>query len=139
MAKYNLKYASKEYFYADTMQWTIPCTSLDVLTEKGIILYESILDKVHVGKFKDTVSDVIIKPSRSGSWFANENHPYYDTYINSNEVKGEICAWNNRVAEFTSSNGEILTSSIIVMHTPDWIYTKSGSLYKIETNHIPFR
>ena len=135
MAKYYLKPDSVEYFYADSLQITVPCKNLDVLNENGISFYESILKKFLEGKIKDTVSNVEIKPERSGFWSVNKDHPFYDTYKKDTECEGTLCSWNNKVAKFTNSEGIELICSIIIMHTPSWIYTSSGSLYKIDNQH----
>ena len=137
MAKYYLKPDSTEYFYADTLQITITCVNLDSLNEKGLTLYQLIIDKMVNNEFKDTITNVKISPERSGFWTANKNHPFYDTFKKDAEYESAMCSWNNRKARFTDSSGIELVSNIILMYTQSWIYTNSDSIYKIDNSITP--
>jgi len=75
-----------------------------------------------------------VQQSRTGSWIADKQHPLHESlqYVAGEQVNVYLCTWNNRYAIFTDSTGTRKDSSILIMYTKDWLYTKSGSLYKIQ-------
>lgn len=138
-----LKEDSHEYYLFAFQQYTIkplPGNVLnDVLSSKGVELFNSIVQKVKDRAFKDSFLTYEVCMDRSGNWFAAESSPWYGkSEYWEDGILGAFVTWNNNFINGNSEKqGAICTSTCIFIVEPTetedgWCYTKSGSLYKLK-------
>jgi hypothetical protein len=103
--------------------------TLDDLNERGLALYNTIQNN----EWKASVKLISINVERSGVWTENTTHPlHYNLKERGifNGLKGSLCTWNN-LSAIVENGDKRQTTSLIVLYTDKWLYTISGSLYKI--------
>ncbi len=120
---------SKQHYYSSDEQKLLGDPELAQLNDKGKQLYAEVLEKVKQSIFKCEIQDADVKNSRSGCWADNPVHPYY-VNVEPIEVSIRLCNMDNAYVSGVLNGFSISTSSLIFI-TKDWVYTRSGSLYKI--------
>lgn len=134
LAKELLKPNTKEMY--ETCEWQHTVWPLDghglsdVLNDDGVTLYAKVLVKVNQHQFKDTISDYQIDYKHSGMWVADKSSPFHDE---SEQCNGCLNSFNNKaIVGISKTHSKYITTSPCIFITPNWCYTKSGSLYKLE-------
>lgn len=117
-----------------TAQVTLPRNALGdyagVLNEKGQELLNGVKEKVEQGSFTNTLRNFCFAGGASGRFYdaagmwtdAFANLYVQGTRIEKNKITGEI------------ESTEIVETSVVLLYSDAWIYTRSGSLYKLESN-----
>lgn len=124
-----------EFYAMSHSQYTIPQRNDSyegVLNEKGLEYYEKVKKIVDEGNFTGTFTNARRTYVQSGFWGADSSSPFYDpegpaACLNSFD---NMCIEGNL-------NGKTKQTSIVIFHgkfdkTTGWVFTKSGSLYKVE-------
>nr|QBK85519.1 MAG: hypothetical protein LCMAC101_01060 [Marseillevirus LCMAC101] len=122
-------YNSKQYYFSSYGQELLGDPELAQLNEKGKKFYSEVLENVKQDHFKGQISDADVKNRRSGVWTENTDHPYHNP-DNPESVGTHLCTMGNAYISGSKDGGPISTSNLIFV-TKDWVYTSSGSLYKI--------
>ena len=126
------KPGTREHYFAAANQYTVLDTDYEnVLNERGLTIYRQVLEKVGKEEFKDEIYNMNTEFVRSGIWVVDENKEGHELFSKENNFKAILCTWQNQVAVGKLKNGKEVTTSVIRFKGPNWIYTISGSLYKI--------
>lgn len=132
-AKCLLNPETKEHCYCAAGQITILGSYENILNERGIEFYQSVLKKVDQNDYKDTLVDAKFQMSKSGPWLNNKNHLYYQTHPPVNQLTALMNTWNNwTLTGFSEKHQQQFITSHIRFATKTWVFTESGSLYKID-------
>lgn len=136
-----LKKGTREFYEACEMQYTLPIDThmtndiRDILNEKGLALYNDVLEKVNRKEFKDTYSKYFVDSYNSGMWHANKDSPFFD------QAENVVCCLNTfrnrKIQGLNQRVNKVFTTSCCIFYkdsTDDdgWCYTASGSLYRLQ-------
>jgi len=144
LASFYIKYKTPDFYLLSSVQYTIPHkNTIDaykaILNENGVDLLDHVLEKVKNEEYTDELTQntkyniIIWGYTDSGSWFPIKKHPFK---IN-NGINGILCSKDNwYVMAFSNKKQSNIKTSIIRFIDPNkkWVYTVSGSLYKISDN-----
>lgn len=139
-ARFYIKPDTEAYYLSDNMQCTIllsenyDCDVKDVLNDEGQKLLNYVEEKVKNNEFNGTFKNPQIHSYRSGSWFNDEKSKFYDE-----KRYNILCCHNNRIlsGELVGSETQIkcspnIQTSPLIFFNNRWVYTLSGSLYRID-------
>ena len=125
-AKY-IKVDTDEYYHLASDQYTV-LSDQNILTEKGLKLFNETQEKYNRGEWKDILEPYGIMNSLSGFWSPDKSSKYYTddekyTCLNTRN--------NLKISGFSKKKNDCLTTSVVIFVTDNWCLTNSGSLYKL--------
>jgi hypothetical protein len=134
----------KQTIYQTTLPFNENGTRPECLTEEGLKHFNTIKTLAEQGtSFKNTFFDYDFHSAPTSMWLPDVKSPFYKStdltiWNSSNDLR--LCGHPLVNGNITSKEENPTTTTVILFFTKEWIFTKSGSLYKLspQMNRQPF-